>query len=112
MEDMENYLRDISLNASFEMGLRKIAAHLLKGWQAGIIPSQKKLQALRKALADIPRTCGRLQENRSCVWLKKHAEEVGLTPPRPGERAFCTRRNEGKVTNFYSECEGYVKPKI
>lgn len=107
-QDLENYLEQISKDMRQTPGTRARAAHLLKGWQAGIVPAGSRLRELRRML-DRPNICARLRGDGSCVWLRKFAHLEGLPLPDIGKKAYCHRRLEGNDAQRYDCCTGYAK---
>lgn len=108
MDEYERYFLDISMDARYKKETRGLAARLLETLRANTIPSRRSVNLLRK-LVEESAVCMRLNADGSCVWLRKNAELEGLTPPRPGEKAFCKRSNTGTQAMMFESCAGYRK---
>jgi hypothetical protein len=111
MDDLEELLSGVALDARIDPRLRTQAAEMLRLWQGGVIPPMRKLQRIRRAVASGPDVCGRLQSDRSCAWLAKNARKVGLKRPQPGQKAFCHRKATGIIEDTYQGCPGYRRLK-
>lgn len=106
--ELEHFLQDVVVDLRHDADARRLARRLLKQWNEGIIPAPKEVHELRKRLKRIE-SCGRLQPDGSCAWLRRHAKAEGLRPPRPGQRVLCRRQATGKAANTFVECGGYRK---
>lgn len=106
--ELEHYLQDVASDLRNDADARRLAARLLKQWHLGIIPAPKDVRYLRKQLQRVD-TCGRLESDGSCAWLRRNARAEGLRPPQPGQRVLCKRRAKGKAANTFVECDGYRK---
>jgi len=76
-------------------------------WNQGVIPSPKLLKEIQD-LTPPRRICKRLEDDGSCVWLRRWGKQNGLDVPPPGERAMCPFvRTSRTQTVTYENCSGY-----
>ena len=109
-DELGPYLRDIASDARHDVEVRAEAMRLWEMWSGGIMPAPKRIRALRK-MTEKYWTCGRLNGDGSCAWLRKNALDEGLPPPKPGQRVYCKRVNEGAEPTLYVSCPGFkAKP--
>lgn len=108
MDEYERYFLDISMDARYKKDTRELAAKLLETIRSNIVPSQRSVRLLRR-LVEESAVCMRLNADGSCAWLRKNAELEGLTPPKPGEKAYCKRSNKGTQAILFESCSGYRK---
>ena len=107
---LEDYLREIAGDLTYELHVRRVAAHLLDQWNANIVPSPAQIARLRKMIPQ-KAACSRLNSDRSCAWLRKHAKEQGLRPPGPGEKVLCCRVGSGNLAETFEQCPGFRREK-
>ena len=108
MDELEHFLKDAVTDLRNPKEARALAQELLGQWRANIVPSIGKMRLLRK-MVDIEQVCGRLCEDGSCPWLRKHARMEGLRRPLPGEKAYCHRCAKGPIKHTFRECKGFLK---
>ena len=106
--DWEEYLQDVVLDGHTPREILAEARRLLTQLQAGVIPSPRALERLRRAL-DADAVCGRLQEDGTCAWLRQNFRAVRLPPPQPGKPMLCNRKGSGPAGHLFSSCPGYTK---
>lgn len=107
---LEDFLREVAGDLTYEAGVRREAARILDQWNANIVPSPTQIARLRKMLPQ-KALCSRLNPDRSCAWLRKHAKEQGLRQPEPGQKVICTRVASGKLADTFQQCPGFRKSK-
>lgn len=107
---LDDYLRDIAGDLTYELAVRREAARLLDQWNANIVPAPSQLRRLR-SMIPMRATCSRLNSDRSCAWLRKNAKEQGLRPPGPGQKVLCNRTGSGLVADTFEQCPGFRRKK-
>lgn len=101
------YLKRVSLDLRQDAEVRRLARQLSEGWEAGIVPSPRRVKQLRE-MVDAYEVCGRLEEDGSCSWLRKNARDQKLRLA-PGQKAYCKRSGRGKLAHSYQNCDGFRK---
>lgn len=106
---LEDLLTDIAQDNRYPEIVRVEAARLLEQWHSNVTPSITRIRKLLSKANIEPATCGQLQRDGSCVWLRKNAMQLGLPRVKPGEKAYCYRAWRGNINDMYSKCPGYRK---
>jgi hypothetical protein len=109
-DDYGAYLEGIVNDMRQTRDARRMAATMLKQWNAGLVPMPQRLAELRKLL-DRSNICGRLRDDGTCPWLRKFAHLEGLPLPDPGGKMYCHRKLDGTDVERYDACTGYVRKK-
>jgi hypothetical protein len=100
--DLDTYLEDLAADHEQPEHIRTLATSARKQWEMGIIPSEKTLRTLSKAL-ERPEPCTRICYDGACSWLRANGTRYNLPVPPRGERAMCP------YTQAFTHCPGYKK---
>jgi hypothetical protein len=106
LQDLIDLCESAKVDLRLSVRERELAARLAAQMHDGVVPNTGIIKRLRKALTD-PVICAKLLEDRSCLWLRKHAASQGLRVPKANEKVYCKRQLSGLANSTYADCEGY-----
>lgn len=104
--DVKDWVVEIINRQYLPRGARTLATKLHDQMEAGITPAFGQIEKLQKMVAET-QECSRLQEDGSCIWLRRHGEGAGLAVPPIGLKAMCPFGS----TKHRLQCDGYAKPR-